>query len=230
MLSIDMNNEQQGAAVAAAAAEAAPTARRWRLTAAVALAAMLAVLLVALGCQRRQEPVFEVLSAPAAAEDAKVYVTGEVAQPGVYPIAPGDRVVDVVARAGGLNPEADTLRINLAVRLQDEMHVHISTRPSTSAGQPAAPPALPPTAAPRSSAAAVGGPPSAAPAGTARRVNINTATIAELEALPGIGIVSARKIVEHRTLHGPYRALDDVRQAGVGAALLRRAAPHLAFE
>ena len=199
------------------------------MAAALALAAMFAVLLVALGCQRRQQPAFEVLAAPAAAEDAKVYVTGEVAQPGVYPIAPGDRVVDVVARAGGLNPEADTLRINLAVRLQDEMHVHISTRPSTPEGQPAAPPALPPTAAP-GSPAAVGGPPSAAPAGTARRVNINTATIAELEALPGIGAVSARKIVEHRTLHGPYRALDDVRQAGVGAALLRRAAPHLAFE
>ena len=190
------------------------------MAAALALAAMFAVLLVALGCQRRQQPAFEVL---AAAEDAKVYVTGEVAQPGVYPIAPGDRVVDVVARAGGLNPEADTLRINLAVRLQDEMHVHISTRPSTSDGQPAPAPAAP------GSPAAVGGPPSAAPAGTARRVNINTATIAELEALPGIGAVSARKIVEHRTLHGPYRALDDVRQAGVGAALLRRAAPHLAF-
>ena len=210
-----MNNEQQGAAVVAAAAEAAPTTRRWRIGAALALAAMFAVLMVALGCQRRQEPVFEVLSAPAAAEDAKVYVTGEVAQPGVYPIAPGDRVVDVVARAGGLNPEADTLRINLAVRLQDEMHVHVSTRPSTSDGQPAPAPALPPPAA---------------LAGTARRVNINTATIAELEALPGIGAVSARKIVEHRTLHGPYRTLDDVRQAGVGAALLRRAAPHLAFE
>lgn len=223
-----MNNEQQGAAVVAAAAEAAPTTRRWRMGAALALAAMFAVLMVALGCQRRQEPVFEVLSAPAAAEDAKVYVTGEVAQPGVYPIAPGDRVVDVVARAGGLNPEADTLRINLAVRLQDEMHVHISTRPSTPEDRQV-PPALPPTAAPRSPAAA-GGPPSAVPAGTARRVNINTATIAELEALPGIGIVSARKILEHRTLHGPYRTLDDVRQAGVGAALLRRAAPHLAFE
>ena len=220
-----MNNEQQGAAVVAAAAEAAPTTRRWRMAAALALAAMFAVLMVALGCQRRQQPVFEVLSA---AEDAKVYVTGEVAQPGVYPIAPGDRVVDVVARAGGLNPEADTLRINLAVRLQDEMHVHISTRPSTPEDRQV-PPALPPTAAPRSPAAA-GGPPSAVPAGTARRVNINTATIAELEALPGIGAVSARKIVEHRTLHGPYRALDEVRQAGVGAALLRRAAPHLAFE
>lgn len=227
MLSLDMNNEQAGAAVAAAAAEAAPPPRRWRMAAAVALAAMLAVLLVALGCQRRQEPVFEVLAAPAA-EEAKVYVTGEVAQPGVYPIAPGDRVVDVVARAGGLNPEADTLRINLAVRLQDEMHVHISTRPSTPEGQQAPSPALQPTSAPRSRAA-VGGPPGAAPAAAARRVNINTATIGELEALPGIGIVSARKIVEHRTLHGPYRALDDVRQAGVGAALLRRAAPHLAF-
>ncbi len=223
-----MNSEQQGAAVAAAAAAAAPTTARWRLAAALAFVLMLAVLLVALGCQRRQEPVFEVLAAPAA-EEAKVYVTGEVAQPGVYPIAPGERVVDVVARAGGLNPEADTLRINLAIRLQDEMHVHISTRPSTPEGQQAPSSALRPTSVPRSRAAA-GGPPSAAAAGAARRVNINTATIAELEALPGIGIVSARKIVEHRTLHGPYRALDDVRQAGVGAALLRRAAPHLAFE
>ena len=122
---------------------------RWRLVAALALVLMLTVLLVALGCQRRQQPVFEVLAAPAA-DDAKVYVTGEVAQPGVYPIAPGDRVVDVVARAGGLNPEADTLRINLAVRLQDEMHVHISTRPSTPEGQQAPPPALPTTSVPRS--------------------------------------------------------------------------------
>ena len=218
-----MNNKQRGEAVATAAA--APTTTRWRMVAAVALAAMFAVLLVALGCQRRQQPVFEVLVAPA--EDAKVYVTGEVAQPGVYPIAPGDRVVDVVARAGGLNPEADTLRVNLAVRLQDEMHVHISTRPSTPDGQRAAAPALPSAAAPRSPATA-GGPSSAAAA--ARRVNINTATIAELEALPGIGVVSARKIVEHRSLHGPYRALNEVRQAGVGAALLQRAAPHLAFE
>lgn len=223
-----MNKDQQEAAVAAAA-EAAPPTTRWRMAAAVALAVMLAVLLVALGCQRRQQPVFEVLSAPAPNEEAKVYVTGEVAQPGVYPIAPGDRVVDVVARAGGLNPEADTLRINLAVRLQDEMHVHISTRPGTPEGGQAPPPALPPAAAPRSPAAA-GGSPSAAAAADGRRVNINTATIAELEALPGIGIVSARKIVEHRTLHGPYRTIDEVRQAGVGAALLRRAAPHLTFE
>ena len=158
-----MNSEQQGAAVAAAAAAAAPTTARWRLAAALAFVLMLAVLLVALGCQRRQEPVFEVLAAPAA-EEAKVYVTGEVAQPGVYPIAPGERVVDVVARAGGLNPEADTLRINLAIRLQDEMHVHISTRPSTPEGQQAPSSALRPTSVPRSRAAA-GGPPSAAAAG-----------------------------------------------------------------
>ena len=223
-----MDNEQQGATVVAAP-EVVPRSTRWRIAATLALAAMFAVLLVALGCQRRQQPVFEVLSAPAPTEGAKVYVTGEVAQPGVYPIAPGDRVVDVVARAGGLNPEADTLRVNLAVRLQDEMHVHISTRPSTPEGEQAPTRALPPAAAPRSPAAA-GGPPSAAPAGAARRVNINTATIAELEALPGIGAISARKIVEHRTLHGPYRTLDDVRPAGVGAALLRRAAAHLAFE
>ncbi len=212
----------------AVAPEGTPPTTRWRMVAAVALAVMLAVLLVALGCQRRQQPVYEVLSAPAPPEEAKVYVTGEVAQPGVYPIVPGDRVIDVVARAGGLTPEADTLRINLAVRLQDEMHVHVSTRPSTPGGQQATTQALPPTAAPRRPAAA-GGPPSAAPAGAARRVKINTATIAELEALPGIGAISARKIVEHRTLHGPYRTLDEVRQAGVGAALLRRAAAHLTF-
>ncbi len=212
----------------AVAPEGTPPTTRWRMVAAVALAVMLAVLLVALGCQRRQQPVYEVLSAPAPPEEAKVYVTGEVAQPGVYPIVPGDRVIDVVARAGGLTPEADTLRINLAVRLQDEMHVHVSTRPSTPGGQQATTQALPPTAAPRRPAAA-GGLPSAAPAGAARRVKINTATIAELEALPGIGAISARKIVEHRTLHGPYRTLDEVRQAGVGAALLRRAAAHLTF-
>ena len=150
-------------------------------------------------------------------------------KPGVYAIAPGDRVIDVVARAGGLTPEADTLRINLAVRVQDEMHVHITTRPSAPEGQQAPTRALPLISEPRSPATEAG-PPRTEPAGAARRININTATTAELEALPGIGAISARKIVEYRTLHGPYRTLDEVRQAGVGAALLRRAAAHLTFD
>ena len=225
-----MNNEQQGAAVAAAAAAAAPTTARWRLVAALAFMLMLAVLLVALGCQRRQEPVFEVLAAPAA-EEAKVYVTGEVAQPGVYPIAPGERVVDVVARAGGLNPEADTLRINLAIRLQDEMHVHISTRPSTPEGQPEAPsPALRPTSVPRSRAAAGGG------RRARRRPRPHDESISTRRQSPSwkpcrasASSPLARLWSTARCMVLIGRSMRCVRQEWA-AALLRRAAPHLAFE
>ncbi|MAG36855.1 MAG: hypothetical protein CL878_11525 [Dehalococcoidia bacterium] len=165
---------------------------------------------------------------PTPAEDAKVYVTGEVARPGVYEITLGERVIDAVTRAGGMTTEADTLQVNLAVRLRDEMHVHIPTRPGTDDGQQAQTRALPMISEPRSPAYEVG-PPTTETTEALRRMNINTATIADLEDLPGLGAISARKIVEYRTLHGPYQTLDDVRQAGVSAALLRRAAAYLVF-
>ncbi len=62
------------------------------------------------------------------------------------------------------------------------------------------------------------------------KVNVNTATAAQLEKLPGLGEVSARRIVEYREAHGPITSLEQLRQAGISDAILRRAADYLAFD
>ncbi len=119
----------------------------------------------------------------------KVYVSGAVARPGVYELSGADRVEDAIRAAGGPTPEADLERINLAVRLRDEMQVHVPRR---------------------------------APAGQGR-VSINTATAAELEALPGIGPVTAARIVEHRTKNGPFSRIEELRDLRlVSAATFER--------
>jgi competence ComEA-like helix-hairpin-helix protein len=61
-------------------------------------------------------------------------------------------------------------------------------------------------------------------------VNVNTATAAQLEKLPGIGAVSARRILDYRTANGPIRSLDQLRQAGLSEAVIRQAADYLAFD
>lgn len=130
------------------------------------------------------------------AGELKVYISGAVANPGVYTAGPGDRVEDAVRLAGGLTPEADAARVNLSLRLRDQMHVHVPRQ-----GE----------AAPDPQAAAGPGP-----------LNLNTASAAELEALPGIGPVTARRIVEYRTRNGPFKSIDDLRKAGVSQTTLTR--------
>ena len=122
----------------------------------------------------------------------KVYITGAVAQPGVYAASAGERVGDVVARAGGLTAAADPVAINLARRTRDEMHIHVPAKGETAqtAGSNTAPSPLQP-------------------------INLNTATQRELEALPGIGEVTARRIIAAREADGPFASVDDLSRAGV---------------
>jgi competence protein ComEA len=173
--------------------------------------------------------------------EIRVQVAGAVATPGVYRLAPGDRVEDAVRAAGGLAPDADAARVNLAQRLRDEQRLDIPASGQAPAGEgqagdpaatPGAPGALPPSGP--------SGPNGITPAGgpvrdgsgdrPIDRVNVNTASTAELEALPGIGPVTARRIVEYRETRGPIRSLEQLREAGVSEPLLRRAAGRLAFE
>ena len=131
--------------------------------------------------------------------DIKVYITGAVAQPGVYAATSGERVGDVVARAGGLTAEADPVAINLARRTRDEMHIHVPAK-----GESA----------------------QAVTSGTApsplRPINLNTATQRELEALPGIGEVTARRIIASREADGPFANVDDLRRAGVRESVIEQ--------
>ncbi|WP_448638378.1 ComEA family DNA-binding protein [Geodermatophilus sp. URMC 63] len=127
-----------------------------------------------------------------------VSVVGLVVAPGLVTLPEGARVADAVAAAGGLLPEADPASVNLAALVTDGQQVAV--------GVPGA------AAAPAS--AAGGGGAAAGP------VDLNTATVADLDALPGIGPVLAQRIVDHRSAHGRFTSveqLDDV--PGIGPAI-----------
>ncbi|MCZ2857379.1 ComEA family DNA-binding protein [Blastococcus sp. VKM Ac-2987] len=125
-----------------------------------------------------------------------VSVVGQVARPGLVTLASGARVADAVAAAGGMLPDADPASVNLAAPLTDGQQVAVGVPGAVPDGAPA------------------GG----APAGTGGgRVDLNTAGVSELDALPGIGPVLAQRIVDHRARTGGFRSveeLDDV--PGIG--------------
>jgi len=139
-----------------------------------------------------------------------VQVAGAVAQPGVYRLADGARVVDLVEAAGGALPEADLQALALASRLTDGQRVQV----------PRVGEVLPPSVLGAAPAGAGG---SGAGAGSvpAAPVDLNVATIAELEALPGIGPATAQAILTYRERNGPFRTLEDLGEVqGIGPARL----------
>lgn len=141
----------------------------------------------------------------------KVYVAGEVKNPGVYEMQWGERVVDAVQRAGGFTEGADRGRVEQAKRVFDEMRIDIPRLPAT----PTPVPPLP-TVGPGTVAAAAPPPPTAAPPLVGNgKLNVNTASVAELDKLPGIGEVLSQRIIEARK-NGPFKDVDDLRTRVTG--------------
>ena len=127
-----------------------------------------------------------------------VSVVGSVVRPGLVTLPEGARVADAVAAAGGLLADADPASVNLAAVVSDGQQVAVGVPGAGVVGGTADGPG----------AAGGGGP-----------VDLNAATAADLDALPGIGPVLAQRIVEHRERNGPFRSveqLDDV--PGIGPA------------
>lgn len=175
-------------------------------------------------------PTAMLVEPTATVETLAVYVSGAVKAPGVYTLAVGARVGDAIAAAGGPLPEADMERINLAARVADEDHISVlrkgeatqpvagqppTARPQrTPSPKPATPP--PPTTPPEESTAQVKPP-------VAAKINVNTATAAELETLPGVGPVLAQRIMAYRERYGPFKAIEDLMKVpGIKEAMLRR--------
>jgi competence protein ComEA len=155
-----------------------------------------------------------------------VYITGAVAQPGVYRLPEGSRVQDAIAAAGGAMIQADLEGINLAERLTDEAHVIISRRddatPST-VQQPASSVSNPGTA---SITGQTG--PAASKALPSSPVNINTATVEQLETLPGIGPSTAARIVADRDQNGPFPTIEDLtRITGIKEGTMAKIRPYI---
>src|SRR5207248_662304 len=127
----------------------------------------------------------------AAATRVVVDVVGAVRRPGLYRLEQGTRIADAVARAGGATAKADLALVNLAAPLADGEQVVVPER------QPAG----------GAAAGATGGPAVSAPQGP---VHLNTATVEQLDALPGIGPVTAQKIVSYREQHGAFSSVAEL--------------------
>jgi competence protein ComEA len=135
-----------------------------------------------------------------------VAVAGRVRRPGVVTLPAGARVVDAVRAAGGPLPRADLGLLNLARRLSDGELVVVGL------------PAVPDGASSGSPAAggAVGS--GAAGPGPGGLVDLNAATVEQLDTLPGVGPVLAQRIVEWRTAHGRFESVDQLREVdGIGS-------------
>ncbi|MFD3921394.1 helix-hairpin-helix domain-containing protein [Streptomyces sp. NPDC058595] len=142
---------------------------------------------------------------PAAASSAKrvvIDVSGEVRSPGVHRLPAGSRVTDALRAAGGVEPGADLTGLNRARVLVDGEQVVVGG------------PAPPGQAAPGGGAAGPGtggADPGGAP------VSLSTATVEQLDTLPGVGPVLAQHIIDYRTRHGGYRSVDELREVnGIG--------------
>ncbi|PPF44271.1 competence protein ComEA [Pseudoclavibacter sp. AY1F1] len=133
-----------------------------------------------------------------------VHVVGAVANPGVYEVSPGARVVDGIAAAGGLAGDADPSLLNMARTLVDGEQLRVP-RIGEAPAAPVATGGAPP----------VGGGASAA----SGLVNLNTATAAELEELPRIGPAMSSRIIDYREQNGGFASVEDLKEvAGVGDA------------
>ncbi|WP_226345319.1 ComEA family DNA-binding protein [Agilicoccus flavus] len=170
-------------------------------------------------------------SATAAGGPAYVHVVGAVRRPGVVSVGPSARVVDAVTKAGGPLPNADLATVNLARAVVDGEQVVVAVRGARAAGAAAAPPpaggaagapSVPAGPAPGSADGGAGGGtrPPAAP------VDLNTADLATLDTLPGVGPVLARRIVDWRSAHGRFTSVEQLGDVeGVGDKTLQELTP-----
>jgi competence protein ComEA len=134
-----------------------------------------------------------------------VYVSGAVAVPDVYRLPDGARVKDAVLAAGGLRGDAASEDINLAAPLSDAQHVHI---PHIGEATPVAAPDL----------SALAGQPA-----SGGLINLNQASVTDLEELPGVGQAIAERIVAYREQQGPFQSVEDLQSVtGIGAKLFAK--------
>ncbi len=135
-----------------------------------------------------------------------VHIAGAVGQPGVHRLPSGARVADAVEAAGGLAPDADVDRINLAAAVEDGGRVYVPR-----IGQTELPSVASPGGADRGSGDDAEDP----------LVDINTASLDELDRLPGVGPATAEAIIDHRERNGPFRSVDELIEVrGIGEAKL----------
>jgi competence protein ComEA len=142
----------------------------------------------------------------------RVYVTGAVANPQMYTLPPGSRWQDAIDAAGGAAQNADLQRINLAQFVHDGDKVEV-------------PAANPNAATSNTSKTAVPA------AGTNFPIHINTATLEELQLLPGVGPAMAQRIIDYRNANGPFKSMGDLdRVSGIGPSRIKEWEGKIVFD
>jgi competence protein ComEA len=137
---------------------------------------------------------------PSEAPELVVHVVGAVRQPGLYRLAEGSRVDDAIAEAGGPTGKALLAGVNLASPVADGQQIVVPAK---------------------GRAGAVAG--SGAPESSGGRVHLNTATLEDLDALPGVGPVTAQRILDYREEHGAFQSVDELDAvSGIGPARLEQ--------
>lgn len=138
-----------------------------------------------------------------------VHVTGLVARPGLVRLPAGSRVADAIAEAGGVTRRRAEGSVNLARIVVDGEQIVVGDASASAPGGPAV-----------ASGGAPGGAPGASP------VDLNTATVEQLDALPGVGPVLAGRILQWRTTNGPFRSVDELGEvSGIGDTILGQLRP-----
>ena len=126
-----------------------------------------------------------------------VHVVGAVRAPGLYELAEGSRIDDAIQKAGGPRPKAALDLVNLAAPVADGQQVVVPARDGSASESAGSPPA------------------------TGAKVHLNSATLEDLDALPGIGPVTAQEILDYRAEHGAFRSVDELDAVpGIGPARL----------
>lgn len=150
--------------------------------------------------EKDHPPVQEEIQEP---EIIMVDVKGQVAMPGVYSSSQGERVIDVIQRAGGLTENADESQVNFAEHVQDAMVIYIPAKGEEGVTVPAGTSVNP---------SSTGG-----GSGNQAKINLNKADETQLQNLPGIGPSKAAAITEYRETSGPFKSVEDLKNiSGIG--------------
>lgn len=139
-------------------------------------------------------------------ENCAVYVCGAVKNPGVVLLAPSGRIMDAVNQCGGLLPNADAEKINLAQGIKDGMQIVVPNKMELEDNRPAT----------KDSVSSDG------------RISINTADVDELTKIPGVGKATAQRIIDYRNQNGRFTAIEDLMKIkGIGKAKFEKMVPRV---
>ena len=158
-------------------------------------------------------------------ETYKVDIKGEIINPGIYSLSSASRVIDVIEKAGGLTPNANTTVINLSKKIIDEMVIIIYSNEQVQnfaktkeVEQQVQQYCIQPDNNALKNDACI-----TESTNTSSKVSINNATLEQLQTLPGIGASKAQDIINYRTEHGQFQSLEDLKNiSGIGDSIFAK--------